>query len=681
MVDLRPLPLAALLTRLDRELSERGSIFDLPVAKVFTGREQPDVSVRVNGRRASTSLGPAAGPHTQMAQNIALSWLAGGRILELKTVQVLDELEIPRPCIDMQTIGFNVEWSQELKLAQSRDEYVKALMLVRALRERDELEFADGACDTVYDLSVGYDLVGIRGEAVSSFLRDMLDCRRHVDRLRKEIPSAYAALRDLDFPRRVSDTLTLSTFHGCPPDEIERIVEHLQDEHHLHCVVKFNPTLLGRERLESILHERLGYTELHVPESAFEKDTRWDQALGIAQRLSARAAQRGLHFGVKFTNTLIVENHRHFFRRSEREMYLSGQPLHALAMELVRDFRRALGATIPISFSAGIDRKNYHRAAALDLVPTTVCSDWLRPGGYARAKGYLDELATRMRAVGGRDVDDWIFRAYDGFDACIDELGPVAAAAARAAFEAGSSLRDALAPGDYARLRAAAVLHNTDAYVDGLALEDRYSKPSNAKPPKKIGSKLELFDCINCDKCVPVCPNDANFSYRLDASPIPIRSVRLDAKGFHFETLGELQLADAHQLGNFADFCNECGNCDVFCPEDGGPYVLKPRVFGRLADFKAFRDHDGLCFERAGDFETLHARISGVELKWIQSPHGSQYVGPGFDLHFDPRDPESTVHGKLVGQCDWTWVEVLARWHRALFGRDAIDWPAFTGEL
>ena len=42
--------------------------------------------------------------------------------MELKTVQILDELEINRPCIDMQTIGYNIEWSQELKIAESLEE-------------------------------------------------------------------------------------------------------------------------------------------------------------------------------------------------------------------------------------------------------------------------------------------------------------------------------------------------------------------------------------------------------------------------------------------------------------------------------------------------------------------------------------------------------------------------------
>ena len=49
--------------------------------------------------------------------------------MELKTVQVLDELQIPRPCIDMQTVGYNVEWSQELRVEQSLHEYVKGACL------------------------------------------------------------------------------------------------------------------------------------------------------------------------------------------------------------------------------------------------------------------------------------------------------------------------------------------------------------------------------------------------------------------------------------------------------------------------------------------------------------------------------------------------------------------------
>ena len=100
------------------------------------GLRDLDLSVVVHGRRVANPVGPAAGPHGQMAQNVLLSWLAGGRFLELKTVQANDRLTIPRPCIDMETVGYNVEWSQELRLAESLREYVKGSMLVDVARAR-----------------------------------------------------------------------------------------------------------------------------------------------------------------------------------------------------------------------------------------------------------------------------------------------------------------------------------------------------------------------------------------------------------------------------------------------------------------------------------------------------------------------------------------------------------------
>ena len=115
MTELTPVPFGVLVARLFRELTQKKAAFDLPVARFFQGATA-DLSIAVHGQRASTPFGPAAGPHTQLAQNIVLSWLAGGRVIELKTVQIKDDLVIPRPCIDMQTIGFNVEWSQELTL-------------------------------------------------------------------------------------------------------------------------------------------------------------------------------------------------------------------------------------------------------------------------------------------------------------------------------------------------------------------------------------------------------------------------------------------------------------------------------------------------------------------------------------------------------------------------------------
>src|SRR5690348_8569033 len=135
MAELSPIPLPLLWRRAVLEYEGEGKIFDLPKSKFFRGIPGLDLSVAFHGERASTPLGPAAGPHDQLAQNIVLSWLGGSRIIELKTVQVMDELKIPRPCIDMTNVGYNVEWSQELKLEQSLQEYVAASMLIHILKE------------------------------------------------------------------------------------------------------------------------------------------------------------------------------------------------------------------------------------------------------------------------------------------------------------------------------------------------------------------------------------------------------------------------------------------------------------------------------------------------------------------------------------------------------------------
>ncbi|MBI2363342.1 MAG: glutamate synthase, partial [Elusimicrobia bacterium] len=614
MAELRPLPLSRLVSRARSELAARDAVFDLPRRKFFMGAPGKDFSVSFHGRRAATPFGPAAGPHSQLAQNIALSWLAGARIIELKTVQVKDDLVIPRPCIDMQNVGYNVEWSQELKVAESLEEYVKARLLVRVLEA--ELALPRALCDTVFDMSAGYDLAGIRSEKVQAFLRGLMDARPHIDRLRAELPPG---LRDLDVAPRISDTLTLSTFHGCPPDEIERILEFLLTEMRLNCVVKLNPTLLGPVELRRLLHDVLGYPrEVDVPDAAFAKDTKWEQACGFVSRLSKKAAGLGLGFGVKFTNTLIVRNHRDFFPKAEKEMYLSGAPLHALAVRLVARFRAEFGDSVPVSFSAGVDRGNFADAVRLGLVPVTVCSDLLKPGGYARAAGYFEELAKAMDAAGTADL---------------------------ASFTAGN-------------------LERTKEYAERVLREGRCSYARNKELPKKVSTTLELFDCLTCDKCVPVCPNDANFAYDLPRMSIPQSSVVKGPGGWTRREKGALTVEKKHQLANFADFCNECGNCDVFCPELGGPYVLKPRFFGSLAAWKETPHRDGFYVERAAGAVRVHGRFDGKDFFMESDGRRARYEGKGFKVSFAPDDPEGTVSGDASAEVDltyWRLMDILSK--------------------
>lgn len=678
MAELHPYPFAALIRRAFDELASQDAIFDLPRKKFVTGSVDHDLSVRFHGHAAASPLGPAAGPHTQMAQNIALSWLAGCRIFELKTVQILDELKIPRPCIDMQTIGYNVEWSQELKLEQSLDEYVKASMLIEILVASGELDLAPGFDHLVFDMSVGYDLAGIKTPRVQAFIDGMIDASAVVERLRAEIPDEYARFRDLPFRTKLSDTLTLSTFHGCPPDEIERIIDFLLRDKGLHCVVKLNPTLLGPDVLRPLLADTLGYSEVHVPDSAFEKDTKWPQVEGFCERLGATADALGLSFGVKFSNTLVCENHRDFFPAAEKEMYLSGPPLHVLAMKLVQRFRQRFGDRWPISFSAGIDRKNFPDAVALGLVPITVCSDLLQPGGYARAEAYFRELTARMDKVGARDVPGFILRAYGKADAALVAAGIVGDAAERArlALSAGGDLASAIGEDALARWVSAARLLNTDAYVDGLAADPRYSKAKNNKPPRKIGSTLWLFECVTCDKCIPVCPNDANFTLAIPPMELPVLKATRTDGAFSVRDEGVTPLVQKHQIANFADFCNECGNCDIFCPEDGGPYVLKPRFFGSLAEWRRYPTHDGYHVARAGGRDTVHARIDGREVVCTLEGERATLAGDGFEVGFALDDAAATLAGDASAgvEVDLSWAFVFREMTRALFDAGAPNY-------
>jgi putative selenate reductase len=522
---LTPYPLGILLGRIAHEWETRHRIFDLPIARIFDVGEGPDLSAEFMGRRAATPLGPAAGPHTQLAQNIVLAWLGGARILELKTVQVLDELEISRPCIDMETVGYNVEWSQELKIHQSLEEYVKAWMMVEILGAWPELRPYLGADPGphIFDISVGYDLAGISSPEVAGYIDGLMDATETLDRLRAEIPEPFADWRDQPFPTRIADTVTLSTFHGCPPDEIEAITKHLMTRHGLDVVVKLNPTLLGFEEVGEIVHDLLGFDEIRLRRPDFDADLQFERGVELIQELARFAGTEGRRFGVKLSNTLVVDNHRGHL--PDTPMYLSGQPLHVVTTTLLGKLNEALpgmlgltgvGGPVQVSFSAGITKENLPAVAALGMTPMTVCTDLLKPGGYGRIKPMLEGLLKAMERAGCPDLVAWRQQA---------------GAAAVSEYAAGLRRPEAM---------------------------EHYSRVGTSKLPRSEDRVLQRWGCVACNFCVTVCPNDAFL--RL---PTP-------------EGMG---VEGRQQYFCLAELCNECGNCTTFCPEQGEPWLVKPRLF------------------------------------------------------------------------------------------------------
>ncbi len=453
----RPIAAEQLFAWVFQELDTRDSIFGIPRRLFFQPREEGRFATTVFDQQIGTPFGPAAGPHTQMAQNIVAAWLCGARYIELKTVQTLDELDVPKPCIDMEDEGYNVEWSQELKVHESLEEYVRAWVLIHALHRR--LGFPGQSPDVVFNLSVGYDLAGIRQPNMQWFLDEAENVGTHVDRLLELLQPYYADAHSLDIPHRMSNNVTLSTMHGCPPEEIESISAYLMKERGLHTLVKCNPTLLGADRLRRILNEDLGYVDVVVPDAAFEHDLKYENAVPMLTNLRAVADSSGLVFGVKLSNTLEVENVRTVFDPAEKTMYLSGRPLHAITVNLASKLNDEFDGDLPMSFSAGANCFNAPDLLAGGMQTVTSCSDLLKTGGYLRLLQYVE---------------------------CLDDAIEVAGAGSLAEFCKASTptLRD---------------------YAGRVVQEPAYRKSTFNTAHTKTPRQLAYFDCVEAP-CIDECP-------------------------------------------------------------------------------------------------------------------------------------------------------------------------------
>lgn len=388
------IPIEKLFDLIIEEYKSRKEIFGIPEALFFNPGNHPGMGMKMFGQNLHSPLGVAAGPHSQMAQNIITAWLCGASYIELKTIQTLDELEVSKPCIDMQDEGYNCEWSQELRIHESFDEYLKAWIIIHLLQHRFEWK-QNRTGGFVFNMSIGYNYEGILKENVQWFLNKMQDSGQEKAEMMSALQALYPAIHEIEIPDCISDNITLSTMHGCPPDEIEKIGHYLLREKKLHTFIKLNPTLLGKEELRDILNNKLGY-KTTVPDIAFEHDLKYPDAIGIIMRLQQAADMEGLVFGVKLTNTLESLNHKNIFSPNEQMMYMSGRALHPISINVARKLQNEFQGKLKVSFSAGADCFNISNIIRCGLKPVTVCSDLLKPGGYGRLHQYIENLGTQV---------------------------------------------------------------------------------------------------------------------------------------------------------------------------------------------------------------------------------------------------------------------------------------------
>ena len=403
---MRPLPFGRLMEWILKEYADNKSIFGVRKFVRYSGED----SGKIFKERLESPFGPAAGPNTQLSQNIIASYVAGSRFFELKTVQKMDGEElskcVSKPCITAGDECYNCEWSTELTVPQAFKEYVNAYVALKLISR----EFGFGDPDAfVFNMSVGYDLEGIKTEKVDSFIENMKEAKdteafkeaidwtlKNLDKFEK-VDEAYVK----GISSNISASITESTLHGCPPDEIERIATYLISEKGLNTYIKCNPTLLGYEFARKKL-DSLGFDYIAFDDHHFKEDLQWADAVPMFKRLIALAGEKGLEFGVKLTNTFPVD-----VKAGElpsEEMYMAGRSLFPLTVHLARLISEEFEGKLRISYSGGAVLQNIGKLYKAGIWPITMATNILKPGGYERLVQIGEALKGGEKEFKGVDI-------------------------------------------------------------------------------------------------------------------------------------------------------------------------------------------------------------------------------------------------------------------------------------
>ena len=92
-------------------------------------------------------------------------------------------------------------------------------------------------------------------------------------------------------------------------------------------------------------------------------------------------------------------------------------------------------------------------------------------------------------------------------------------------------------------------------------------------------NKSRCLECnIICNKCIDVCPNRANVAIKTSS----------------------VSFTNVNQILHLDGVCNECGNCETFCPHQGAPYRDKVTLFRNKEDFDDSKN-EGFYLTKEGD--------------------------------------------------------------------------------
>ena len=556
---MRPIPFGELLTRIMGEFRNHDSIFSIDKAQFY--KDDRKNTVNVFSQSCTTPMGPAAGPHTQLSQNIVASYLVGARFIELKTVQIMDHLEIAKPCIDARDEGYNVEWSTEYTLEKAYDEYLKAWIVLHMIESAMEGKVVEKP-SFIFNMSCGYNLEGIKQEKMQIFIDSMIDAGKK-PLFDEYINEAKALLDDgilegsdwegreecvrktLDkISRNICPSVTVSTMHGCPPKEIEAICSYLLTEKKLDTFVKLNPTLLGYDTVRKVLDD-LGFNYVVLKRESFEHDLQLSDAKAMLHRLVELAGKEGRKFGVKLTNTLGNVNPQDVLPGDER--YGSGRILLPLSTRVALILSEEFNGTLPISYSGGVSALSVKELFEIGIHPITLATDMLHPGGYAKMK-QLCEICKEAPEAWKKETID------------------------------------------VSRLRK---FVETVSSPKGIA-----GKEFRGTNSSKVGTPLSLFDCYVAP-CVEACPIH---------QPIP-EYVALAGEGRLAEALSLIYTSNA--LPNITGWiCDH--QCQNHCTRMDYEGPVQIREVKRIAAEKGFDEFKASMWEKPDEPADVKAAVIGA---------------------------------------------------------------------
>ena len=556
---MRPIPFGELLTRIMGEFRNHDSIFSIDKAQFY--KDDRKNTVNVFSQSCTTPMGPAAGPHTQLSQNIVASYLVGARFIELKTVQIMDHLEIAKPCIDARDEGYNVEWSTEYTLEKAYDEYLKAWIVLHMIESAMEGKVVEKP-SFIFNMSCGYNLEGIKQEKMQIFIDSMIDAGKKP--LFDEYINEAKALLDegilegsdwegreecvrktLDkISRNICPSVTVSTMHGCPPKEIEAICSYLLTEKKLDTFVKLNPTLLGYDAVRKVLDD-LGFNYVVLKRESFEHDLQLSDAKAMLHRLVELAGKEGRKFGVKLTNTLGNVNPQDVLPGDER--YGSGRILLPLSTRVALILSEEFNGTLPISYSGGVSALSVKELFEIGIHPITLATDMLHPGGYAKMKQLCEICKEAPEAWKKETIDVSRLRKF------VEEVSS----------------------------------------PKGIA-----GKEFRGTNSSKVGTPLSLFDCYVAP-CVEACPIH---------QPIP-EYVALAGEGRLAEALSLIYTSNA--LPNITGWiCDH--QCQNHCTRMDYEGPVQIREVKRIAAEKGFDEFKASMWEKPDEPADVKAAVIGA---------------------------------------------------------------------